>query len=279
MEQQTPEKQASVPATDARAQADATARAIAESPRKTLYKALNDSANLSEWKKAAPAGFDVNRLGRIIYTECNKNPLLTQCSLQSVMSCAIQSATLGLEPGSALGHAYLIPYWNKKLNGYECQMQIGYKGMIDLARRSGQIISITAHVVYEKDDFEIEYGDDERIRHRPCLTGEPGKPSYVYASAKLKGGGTQRALMTVAEVEAIRKRANANRKGSTPWDTDWAEMAKKTAVRRLFKMLPVSIEAAEAVRANERIEENSDFVEGEGEFVDDDGVIHQQDEE
>lgn len=278
MEQQTPETQAQVPATDARAQADATARAIAESPRKTLYTALNDNANLSEWKKAAPAGFDVQRLGRIIYTECNKTPLLTQCSLPSIMSCAIQSATLGLEPGSALGHSYLVPYWSNKNKCYEAQLIIGYKGMNELARRSGKIMSITAHVVYEKDDFEIEYGDDERIRHRPCLGGDPGKPLYVYATAKLKGGGTQRALMTFAEVEAIRKRANEKRKGSTPWDTDWAEMAKKTAVRRLFKMLPVSIEAADAIRSNEQLEEDPDFVEGDGNYVDEDGVIHQIEE-
>jgi len=152
------------------------------------------------------------------------------------------AAELGLEPGGGLGEGYLVPY------GATCQFIPGYRGFISLARRSGQIVSVESHIVYEGDLFEFELGTEQRIRHVPNLDRDPEKPAVmraVYAVARIVGGGVQSELMTKAEVDAIRRRSKAS--GSGPWVTDYTEMARKTAIRRLFKYLPVSVELCKAM--------------------------------
>lgn len=164
-----------------------------------------------------------------------KNPRLLQCTKSSILESVVQAATLGLEVGSALGEGYLVPYKD------QCQFIPGYRGFISLARRSGEIVSISANVVHEKDEFVFELGIHPNVMHRPNLLEEdPGKVIAVYAGASLKDGGDQLVVMSHREIEAIRKRSRAS--GNGPWVTDWEEMAKKTAIRRLFKMLPVSTE-------------------------------------
>lgn len=199
----------------------------------------------NELKAALPEHLDSKRLARIALTELRKVPKLQQCDALSFMAAIMQSAQLGLEPGGSLGHVYLIPYGN------QCQFIIGYRGMIELARRSGQIISLTAHEVFENDKFEFEYGLNEKLSHSPAF-GERGKLMGVYAIAKLVGGGYQMDFMSNLDVEKIRLTSKA--KDSGPWKTHYGEMAKKTVIRRLFKYLPVSIEIQKAVQTEERSE-------------------------
>lgn len=137
--------------------------------------------------------------------------------------------------------------------------------MIDLARRSGQIQSIGAYVVHEADDFEYELGLHPDIHHKPSPLADRGPVTYVYAVAVLKGGGVQFEVMSRAEVEAIRKQSKAGNSG--PWVTHWEEMARKSVVRKLFKYLPVSIEAVRAVEIDEKsdrgeIVTEEDFING-----------------
>lgn len=199
---------------------------------------------------AVPKAMNAERLVRIVLTECRKVPGLRQTTPDSFLGAVLQCAQLGLEPGSALGHCYLLPYWNSKEGVKNCQLIIGYRGMIDLARRSGQIVSICAYTVHEKDHFEWRLGLDPDIQHVPSPEADRGKMTYVYAVAKLKGGGVQFEVMSRAEVEKVRKQSKAGSSG--PWVTHFDEMAKKTVIRRLFKYLPVSIEAARAVEVDER---------------------------
>jgi recombination protein RecT len=189
-------------------------------------------------KAALPKHLTSERMLRIATTELRKIPKLRECAVESLFGAIIQCSQLGLEPGSALGQAYLIPY------GKECQFMIGYRGMIDLARRSGQIVSISAQAVYENDDFDFAYGLNEKLEHTPAK-GERGNFIAAYAIAKLKDGGHQMEVMFKSDIEKIRARSKAAKNG--PWVTDYDEMAKKTVVRRLFKYLPISIEIAEAV--------------------------------
>ncbi|MCK7581139.1 MAG: recombination protein RecT [Chromatiales bacterium] len=190
---------------------------------------------------ALPKHLTVERLSRVALGELRTNPKLLECAPASLMNAIVKASQLGLEVGSAMGHAYLVPYKT------ECTLIIGYRGMIALARRSGEIQSITARVVYARDTFELEYGLEEKLRHVPSTDEDPGPVTHVYAVAKLKDGGIQYEVMTRAEVEAIRKRSRAG--GSGPWVTDWNEMARKTVMRRLFKYLPMSIEMADAMSA------------------------------
>ena len=184
-------------------------------------------------------------------TELRKTPALLKCDPKSLFGAVVQASQLGLEPGNALGHAYLIPF--KK----EVTLIIGYRGMIDLARRSGQVHSIVARAVHANDDFSYSFGIDDHLEHKPADRNR-GDLTHVYAIAKLQGGGVQFEVMTREEVLAIKKQSKAGNNG--PWVSHFDEMAKKTVIRRLFKMLPVSIEMKQAVN----LEEQSDRGESQG---------------
>jgi len=205
---------------------------------------------------ALPKHVTAERLARIALTEVRKNPKLLNCDQVSFMGAIMQCCQLGLEPGGALGHAYLIPFENRSKGITECQFLVGYRGMIDLCRRSGQIISLSARAVHLGDQFSYSYGLDETIEHVPGT--ETGPMTHVYAVAKLKDGGQQFEVMTRADVEEIRdnsqgyKSARKYNRTDNPWITNFDEMAKKTVTRRLFKWLPVSIELATAIGLDEQ---------------------------
>lgn len=233
----------------------ATPPAVIEKP-KTIGEFL--ASQKRQIEAALPKHLNADRMLRIVMTEMRKNPKLKLCTIPSIIGSVIQCAQLGLEPGGALGHAWLIPYdVNKNLGtknapnwvkNTECQFMIGYRGMIDLSRRSGQIISLGAHAVYENDLFDFEYGIHEKLKHIPNK-GERGGFTAAYAIAHLVGGGHQIIVMFKNEIDAVRERSKSPDKG--PWSTDYEEMAKKTTVRRLFKYLPVSIEIQRAVSLDE----------------------------
>ena len=190
---------------------------------------------------AMPKSMTPDRLTRIVMTECRKTPALLKCAPESFYGAVLQCAALGLEPGSALGHCYLLPFGNgkDKQGRPNAQLIIGYRGMIDLARRSGQIISLQAYCVHEQDTFNYKLGLDPDIEHIPASVADRGKVTHVYAVAKLKGDGVQFEVMSRAEIEKVRTSSKAGNSG--PWSSHWEEMAKKTVIRRLFKYLPVGI--------------------------------------
>lgn len=207
---------------------------------------------------AVPKHLNADRMARIAATEVRKNKALLNTEPTSFLGSVMQAAQLGLEPGSALGQVYLVPYGN------QCQLILGYRGMIDLARRSGQVLSLNAYAVREGDDFSFQLGLKPDIHHVPSLEADRIKKpiTYVYAVATLKGGGYQFEVMSRAEVEAVRAKA----KSKNIWNTYFEEMAKKTVIRRLFKYLPVSIEALEITNADAKREA--------GEKVEPDDVIN-----
>ncbi len=223
----------------------ATSSAVVKKTKEgTVLDIVTTKGFQSQMALALPKTLTPERLTRVVMTECRKTPALLKTSRESFLGAVLQCAQLGIEPGSALGHAYLIPYGN------QCNLIIGYRGMIDLARRSGQIVSLHAYCVHAKDDFSYELGLHPDIHHIPSAEADRGPVTYVYAVAQLQGGGVQFEVMSRAEVEAIRSSSKAGRSG--PWVTHWDEMAKKTVIRRLFKLLPVSIEIARAVETDEK---------------------------
>jgi len=188
---------------------------------------------------ALPRHMSTDRLIRVSMTALRRTPKLLECTTTSLLGAIISAAQLGLETDGALGHAYLVPF--KK----ECQLVIGYRGMIDLARRSGQILSISARIVYENDKFEYSYGLDEKLDHIPAMDGR-GSPIAAYAVARIVGGGYQIEVLSMEQLRKAQQASSASYKGC-PWEAYWDEMARKTAVRRLFKYLPVSVELQRAV--------------------------------
>lgn len=193
---------------------------------------------------ALPKHLNVDRISRVALTEFRKNPKLQQCDATSFVAAVMLSAQLGVEVG-ALGHAYLIPYGN------ECTFMLGYRGMLDLARRSGVVVSLTAHVVYEKDKFEYSFGLHPKLVHEPSLN-EQGKVIAAYAVANLKDGAYQFEVMSKADIDRVRESSKA--RDSIPWTKHYDEMAKKTVIRRLFKYLPVSIDMQKAIAYEDKAE-------------------------
>lgn len=197
---------------------------------------------------ALPRHITPDRMVRIVLTEVQKTPELLNCSQQSLLGAVIQAAQLGLEPGLA-GMAYLVPFKG------QVQLIPGYRGLMNLAQRSGMVSVIYSEVVCRQDDFEFELGLDLVLKHRPSDDRDPSNVasiSHAYAVAKLKDGGQQFVVMTKKEVDTIRGRSRASAKG--PWVTDYAAMAKKTVIRQLCKFLPMSVELQTAVSLDERDE-------------------------
>jgi recombination protein RecT len=197
-----------------------------------------------------------DRMVKIALRCLRTTPKLMDCTLESLFGAVITCAQLGLEPNTPQGHIYLIPFENKRARKFEVQVIIGYKGLVDLARRSGEIESISTRAVFENDDFEIDYGTDEGIRYRPRLNGEQGEVIGFYAVAKMKGGGTQFEFMSRSAVEAIRDGSQGYQSAKRfpkdgvikhPWVQNFEEMGRKTTIRRIAKYLPSSIELAGAL--------------------------------
>lgn len=247
----------------------ATGQAVAEHKPQTLAALLMQPAVKAQIAMALPKHMTADRLARIALTEVRKNPKLAQCDQHSFMAAIMQCAQLGLEPGNALGHAYILPFDKRKkvdgrwqVVGTDATLIIGYRGMLDLARRSGQILSIEARAVYDSDTFHVAFGLNPDLKHEPNWdAADRGELRFVYAVAKLKDGGTQFEVMSRPQVEAVRdesqgwqsaKRYAKDGAVNSPWASHFEEMAKKTVLRRLFKYLPISIELATAIYEDER---------------------------
>lgn len=206
-----------------------------------------------EIEAALPKHVTPERMMRVALTEARKNPALLDCTPASFLGAIVQCSILGLEPGGSLGHAYLVPFWNKKIQQKEVQFILGYRGMIDLAGRSDRVSHAIARAVYPADEFSYEYGLEERLVHRPGMVAHDDEQlTHAYAIVFLKDGGRLFMVQSRAEINTARKRSPAGDSG--PWVTDFAAMACKTAVRRLFKFMPASIEIQRAVGLDEAAE-------------------------
>ncbi|QFR56352.1 recombinase [Bacillus phage 049ML001] len=224
-------------------------------------------------KDVLPKHLDADRLSRIAMNVIRTNPKLLECDTASLMGAVLESAKLGVEPG-LLGQAYILPYTNYKKKTVEAQFILGYKGLLDLVRRSGHVSTISAQTVYKNDTFEYEYGLDDKLIHRPAPFGtDRGEPVGYYAVAKMKDGGYNFLVMSKQDVEKHRDAfsKSKNREGVVygPWADHFDAMAKKTVLRQLINYLPISVEQLSGVAADERT--GSEL---HNQFADDDNIIN-----
>jgi recombination protein RecT len=203
---------------------------------------------------ALPRHITADRLIRVALTSVQKNPKLLECDKISLLGAIVQAAQLGLEPDGITGLVYLVPFWNSKKKISEVQLMIGYKGLMNLARRSGEIGAIEARLVFQKDRFTYVLGLRPVLEHYPYDgSDDAGEMIYGYAIAHFKDGSTpQFEVMTKAQIDKHRNRSMA--KDSGPWVTDYEEMARKTVVRKLLKYTPSSIEIQRAIALDEHEE-------------------------
>jgi len=230
-------------------------------PKEQISYLLNQKKG--ELAKMLPKTLSIDRLLKVAQIAATTTPALAKCDVPSLVGAIGQCAQMGLEPNTVLGHAYLVPFNTKRKDAQgnerwvnSVQVIIGYKGLIDLARRSGQIVSIAAHEVCENDHFELVYGLDEKLNHRPAME-ERGDVVGFYAVAKLKDGGHSFEFMSVHQVREIM--AGTQSKGKYgPWKDNFVEMGRKTVIRRLAKYLPLSIEFQTAVALDNQAEAGKD---------------------
>lgn len=210
-----------------------------------------------------------SRVIKVALMNAVTNKSILKCTPKSVVNAVIQATSYGLDVGGSLGQAYIVPFRNKNLRppfDHEATLIIGYRGFIAMARRSGEILSVAAHGVYEKDEFDMQLGDQPHIKHKPFLGGERGKLKAVYSVAEFKDGGRHSDFMTLTDVAKIRNRSRA--KDSGPWVTDFDEMAKKTVVRRASKYWPLCIDLLREAMAQEDMGEKGRSLDIEGDAPD-----------
>jgi len=203
--------------------------------QKTDLKSLITQMS-KQFARALPKHITPDRFLRVSLTAITKNPKLLACTKESVISCLLDCSQIGIEPDGRKAH--LIPYGN------QCTLIVDYKGLVDLARRSGEIADIHADIICKNDEFIYSYGSDSRLSHKPNLQSR-GEVLGGYSFVKLKDNSFSFEVMGVEEINLIRKRSKAANSG--PWVTDWKEMAKKTVFRRHSKWLPLSSEYQEAI--------------------------------
>ena len=206
----------------------------------------------AEIAKALPSVITPERFSRIVLTALSSNPKLQECTPQSFLGAMMTAAQLGVEPNTALGQAYLIPFKNKGI--MECQFQLGYKGLIDLAYRSGEVSNIQAQEVYENDVFEFEYGLEPKLRHVPAKK-DRGDVICYYAIFKMKDGGYNFGVMSVDDA---RKHGQKYSKSYSfgPWQNNFDEMAKKTVLKKVLKYAPLKSDFVRAVAQDETIKKD-----------------------
>lgn len=206
--------------------------------------------------EAAANRIKPDRLLKLALTVATRTPLLVHPKMDklTVLRAVLDTASLGLDLSPGLGEAYLVPYWSDSKKVYECQLIIGYRGLVTLARRSDAIKAVDSRPVFHGEQFEPHYGTDPKIIHIPKFdaprTAE--KLVAVYTVWHLTDGGFQFDVMSRAEIDDVRKRSKAKDNG--PWVTDYIEMGKKSITRRSSKLVPMTVEAAEAIEADARRE-------------------------
>ena len=230
---------------------------IIQKQQTSLQKASNENQTMQslikkmapEIQKALPSVITPERFTRMVLSAISTNPKLAECTPKSFLGSMMTAAQLGVEPNTALGQAYLIPYRNH--GTMECQFQLGYKGLIDLAYRSGEVSVIQAHVVYENDDFEYELGMDPVLKHKPAVS-DRGDPIAFYAMFKTKDGGYGFEVMSIDDVRNHAKKYSKS-VDNGPWVQNFEEMAKKTVLKRVLKYAPLKSDFVRAVAQDETI--------------------------
>jgi len=179
---------------------------------------------------ALPPHLTADRLLSAVLAQLQSTPALLECDRESLCGAVLTCAQLGLEPDAALGQASLVPSRGR------VYLVPGYRGLLTLARNSGQIVSINVQAVHRQDHFDYAYGLGERLEHVPA-EGDRGDITHFYAYVKLKDGGHGFEVLSSREVEA----------GWAEDSGSYAEKGKTAVLRRIAPHLPLTVQKAVAL--------------------------------
>lgn len=200
-----------------------------------------------EFGAALPPQISVEKFVRTVITVVQMNPKFLDADRRSLLGSCMKAAQDGLLLDGR--EAALVPFNGKGGTALQYMPMIG--GILKKIRNSGELASISANVVYQRDQFDYALGDDERIVHKPHLGEDRGRPVAVYAIARTKDGAVYREVMSVGEVEKIRQSSRAANAG--PWVNHWGEMARKTVIKRLAKRLPTSTDVDQVIASDNEV--------------------------
>lgn len=220
-----------------------------DKPQKTLRDYIKSMEG--EIKKALPSVLTPERFTRMMLSAVSNTPKLPECTPKSFLAAMMSAAQLGLEPNTPLGQAYLIPFKNKGV--LEVQFQVGYKGLIDLAYRSGEVDIIQAQAVHENDVWECEFGIEPKLKHIPADTNR-GEVVRYYAMFRTKTGGYGFEVMSVDDIKAhAQKYSQSFNSSFSPWKSNFDAMAKKTVLKQCLKYAPMKSDFVKAIASDETI--------------------------
>lgn len=204
-------------------------------------------------KAVLPDHLKPERILKMALVAASRQERLYQCTQASVVKSLMTSAELGLDCSGTLGLGYLVPYYSKNAGGYECQFIPGYRGIIELAKRSNAKFQVEARTVFSGDVFEFQYGTSPHIKHIPTL-GDRGDITHFYCVSRQPGMEPEFTIMTREEVDSIRARSNSkdrNGKVVGPWVSDYEEMGRKTVTKRHLKYQSLSVEVQNVINIDD----------------------------
>ena len=231
---------------------------VAQATQQTGLKVLLQKMQ-GQIAKALPSVLTPERYTRMVMTALSTNPQLQSCTPESFLGAVMQAAQLGVEPNTPLGQAYLIPYKNKRKIGdkwydvLECSFQLGYKGLLDLAYRSGEVSIVDAQAVHENDEFSYEYGLEPKLKFKPALK-DRGPVIAYYAMFRTRQAGYNFTVMSKEDIVAFKNQySQAAGSKYSPWNTNFDAMAKKTVLKQVLKYAPLKSDFVKAVAADETV--------------------------
>ena len=206
-------------------------------------------ANLKKARDVIPSHLNPEKLARLALRTIRANPKLAQCTPASLVASIMEAAAFGLEIDQR-GLAYLVPFWDKTIGKFVCTLMIGYKGLMEMAYKSGRVRQVYAEIVCQNDKFEYEMGLNPTLRHVPAL-GNRGQMVGVYAVAKLIDADPAFVVLATSDVDKVKAASKTKDRPDSIWNLWPEEMAKKTAIRRLCKFLPLSADMQQAIAVDE----------------------------
>ena len=218
----------------------------------TIERLVSDRA--SKLLEVMPKGMDSDRFVRTTLIAISRDENLLNCTPESLVTAIFEAAECGIEPTGSLGRGYLVPI--KDHGVPKAEFWIGYPGLIELAMRSERVSKVWSRPVFKGDDFEVTYGTRDEIIHHPQLGAEvkAGDLTHVYACVQFKDGAVDFEVLTKEQCDLVRARARGAGGAQSPWNTDYIEQCRKTAIRKLGKRMPLTAEAARAIQRDEERE-------------------------
>lgn len=220
----------------------------AQERQKTFRDFISDPKRIRAIEKVAPQHLSPERLVNLASNAVLRTPALLECDLMTIYAAIIQAGELGIEPNTALQLAFLVPFNDFKNSRKVCQLIIGYRGLINLSYRSGQVTAADAHAVYQGEEFDVLFGTARKIHHKPNFTSAETLENltHTYSVFETKAGGVVFDAMGKEQI-LTHKNKNSKQPNSGVWKDHPIPMCIKTPVRRCVKFVPMSAELSKGI--------------------------------